>query len=114
MTDSITVKEAKAKLDAPDAKVATAYKMARKEKATGRLNLDDIKRQLRKIMHHPADTKPGKSGNIIVLDTLKGALTGGAKVVGAAGKMQEVSKRAAKSIKRRGGGIAKRGFGITK
>ena len=115
---SITLKEAQDKISAPDAKVTAAYKMAREEKATGRLNLGDIKRQLRKMMHHPADTKSGASDNIKVaekaLDKLKSTLAGTSTRTGWAGKLQKLGKQATKSIKRRGGGIAKRGMGIAK
>jgi len=49
---SITLATAKDKIDAPDGKVAAAYKLARAKKSSGRLNLSDIRMALKQMQHH--------------------------------------------------------------
>ncbi len=86
---SITLATAKDKIDAPDGKVAAAYKLAREKKPSGRLNLSDIKVALKQMQHHPPMSFSDRRKK------LSGSASGGV-------------------IKRRGGGIAKRGMGIAK
>ena len=87
--ESITLAVAKDKIDAPDGKVAAAYKLARDKKPTGRLNLADIRQALKQMQHHPPISFSARR------EKLSGRASGGA-------------------IRRRGGGIAKRGMGIAK
>ncbi len=86
---SITLATAKDKIDAPDGKVAAAYKLARAKKSSGRLNLSDIRMALKQMQHHPPISFSARR------EKLRGRTSDGA-------------------IKRRGGGIAKRGMGIAK
>ena len=87
--ESITLKEAQDKISASDAKVAAAYKLARENKSSGRLNLDDIRRALKQMSHHPSSKKTTAPAGVD-------------------------NRPFSGVIKRRGGGIAKRGFGIAK
>jgi hypothetical protein len=88
-TRSITLETAKDKIDAPDGKVAAAYKLAKAKKSSGRLNLSDIRMALKQMQHHA----PMSFSSI--RKKLSGSASGGV-------------------IKRRGGGIAKRGMGAAK
>ena len=56
---NITLKEAKSEIDAPDAKVAAAYKLAKERKPSGRLNVEDVERALKTIegTRHPNKAK---------------------------------------------------------
>ena len=92
---SVTLTEAKDEIDASDAKVTAAYNLAR-ERKTGRLLMEDIRRALDDVGVHPPKqkTKMGRG-----MPDIGGALKG---------------KKSAKITRRRGGGIAKRGMGIAK
>ena len=118
-TKSITLATAKDNIDAPDGKVAAAYKLAREKKPSGRLNLSDIKVALKQMQHHPpisfsdrrkklAGYKPHSVVGSKAFDTEESVADAKKRYY------TEKSKASGGSIKRRGGGIAKRGMGIAK
>jgi len=101
---SVTLTEAKDEIDASDAKVTAAYNLAR-ERKTGRLLMEDIRRALDDVGVHP----PKQSGGI----KTKNQIAAGMSMTPGYGPMGSKEK-SVKVKRRRGGGIAKRGFGIAK
>jgi|TARA_X000001388_G_scaffold76453_1_gene73854 hypothetical protein len=111
---SITLEEAKSKIkNVSGGKVAAAYKLARERKASGRLNVDDVRRALQII---EGTRHPSKAKDSVVAETgMRGQLDKAKqKYLKDLKKVLPTKNKTGGVIKRRGGGIAKRGFGIAK
>ncbi len=113
---SITLEEAKSKIkNVSDGKVAAAYRLAQERKPSSRypINLKDVKRALESIEGTRHLNKP--KDFFEKLDELSAKRSAEEiKILKDAHKKLDKDKKTSGVIRRRGGGIAKRGFGIVK
>ena len=103
--------------DIPESKVKKAYKLARDRKKTGRLNVDDVERALGTINDKTRKAKSSMTSDkaYAVKKNMGGSMGGGMNPMGRSPDptVQSVTGYNP-SIRRRGGGIAKRGMGKAK